>query len=127
MTGTIAPTVRSRATWSDNYGGPARTGTFTGTGRIGHRHPYCGKGTALYTDANGYWYFVNVKSVNVVGSTAWYAAQIIASSSNLGFENSSTNYLFVKVTDLSEPGINKDITSGDLMTETDALAAVATW
>ena len=68
---------------------------------------------------------MNVKAVSVSGSTARYAAQIIASSSDLGFENLPTNYLFVKVTDNAEPGIGKDVTSGDLMTESAALAAVA--
>ena len=48
-----------------------------------------------------------------------------ASSSDLGFENLPTNYLFVKVTDTADPGIDKDVTGGDLMTESAALAAVA--
>ena len=49
--------------------------------------------------------------------------QIIAS--NLGYETSSTSYLFVKIADVAEPGIGKDITSGDLMTEAAALEAVS--
>jgi hypothetical protein len=67
---------------------------------------------------------MNVKAVSVDGDTARYAAKIIAS--NLGFENLSTNYLFVKVIDNDEPGVGNDVTSGDLMTEAAALAAVAT-
>ena len=68
---------------------------------------------------------MNIKAVSVDGDKAWYAAKIIASSSNLGFENLPTNYLFVKVIDNGEPGIGVDLTSGDLMTEAGALAAVA--
>ncbi len=126
ITGTIASDGSISGTWDDNYGG-ARTGTFKATsGSATASVAYCGKGNAFYIDAAGNWYFMNVKAVSASGNTAWYAAQIIASSSNLAYENQPTNYLFVKVTDNGEPGIGKDVTSGDLMTPTDALAAVAT-
>ena len=122
MTGTIAANGSISGTWNDLYQGVERKGSFTATGATGT--DYCGIGTALYTDENGASYFMSVKSVNISGKDAWYAAQILASSSNLGYENSPTNYLFVHITDNAEPGIGQDVTSGDLMTKTDALAAV---
>lgn len=127
MTGTIAPNGSISGVWDDNYLGGFRSGTFVAnSGAAGVATPYatyCGKGNAYYTDSQGSWYFMNVKAVSVSGNTAWYAAEIIAS--NLGFENLSTNYLFVKVIDNGEPGIGHDVTSGDLMTPSGALAAVA--
>jgi hypothetical protein len=128
MTGTIAPNGSIAGTWQDNYPPPngSRTGTFTApAGSATAQATYCGKGNAYYSDADGNWYFMNVKAVSVNGNTAWYAAQIIASSSNLGYENTPTNYLFVRVIDNGEPGIGHDFTGGDLMTEAGALAAVA--
>lgn len=121
MHGTIAANGSISGTWSQTGGAagtfaaPAETATAT--------EIYCGKGTAYYTDENGLWYFMNVKAVSVDGTTAWYAAQVIAS--NFGFENAAANYLFVKVIDYGEPGIGFDVTSGDVMTESAALAAVA--
>jgi len=120
MHGTVAASGALTGTWSQT-GGAA--GTFTSTGLATATAIYCGKGTAYYSDEDGAWYFMNVKAVSVAGNTAWYAAQIVAS--NLGFENLATNYLFVKVVDNGEPGIGSDVTSGELMTESGALAAVA--
>ena len=121
ITGTIGTGGAITGSWDDNFGG-TRTGTFTASGAA-VAAAYCGKGTAYYTDENGLWYFMNVKAVSVAGNTAWYAAQVIAS--NFGFENATANYLFVKVIDNGEPGIGFDVTSGDVMTESAALAAVA--
>jgi len=131
INGTIAANGSISGTWNDNYPPPngSRSGTFVANGgATGVATPYasyCGNGTAYYTDANNDWYFMNVKAVSVSGNTAWYAAQIIASSPDLGFENSTTNYLFVRVVDNAEPGIGHDVTGGDLMTPAGALAAVA--
>ena len=121
MTGTIAPDGSISGTWNDNYHGVTRTGTFTATGAA--VVDYSGKGTALYTDENGSWYFMSVKSVKIERKHRLVRGQIIAS--NLGYETSSTSYLFVKITDVAEPGIGKDITSGDLITEAAALEAVS--
>jgi hypothetical protein len=110
MSGTIAPNGSISGTWTDNYGG-TRTGTFTApAGSATVVASYCGKGTFYYSDEQGSWYFGVVKAVSVSGNTAWFATQILVSSSNLGFENSpATNWLFTKVTDLGEPGINVDL------------------
>jgi hypothetical protein len=121
INGTIANGIIS-GTWDDDFGG-ARTGAFTSApGAATSVASYCGKGTFSYDDAQGYWYFGVVKTVSVSGSNAWYAVQILAS--NLGFESSTNNYLFVKVTDNGEPG-TKDVTGGDLMTAAGATSAVA--
>jgi len=124
MTGTIAADGSVSGIWNDAAFGTPRTGTFTMPAGTAAGTDYCGKGTALYTDENGSWYFMSIKSVSISGSTAWYAAQIIASSPDLGFENSTTNFLFVRVIDNFEPGVGHDITGGDLKTESDARAAV---
>jgi hypothetical protein len=125
MTGTIAANGSISGTWNDDAFGTPRTGTFTmPAGSATPAVTFCGKGTASYTDEQNNWYLMNVKAVSVEGNTAWIAAQILASSSNLGYENTPTNYLFLKVTDIAEPGIGHDYMGGDLMTETDAVAAV---
>lgn len=125
INGTIGAGGSIIGTWDDDFGG-YRTGSFVApNGSAKAVDAYCGKGNAYYSDADGSWYFMNVKAVSVDGDTAWYAAEIIASSANLGFENLPTNYLFVKVIDNDEPGVGVDVTSGDLMTEAGTLAAVA--
>ena len=58
-------------------GGAARTGTFTASGATATT-TYCGKGHVSYSDADGNWYFVNVKAVKVLGDTAWFAGPVIA-------------------------------------------------
>jgi hypothetical protein len=121
MNGTIAANGSITGTWSQTGGA---SGTFTApAGTATDTVSYCGKGTFYYTDENGAWYFAVVKTVSVDDDDAWYAAEIVAS--NLGFESSPTNYIFVKVTDNGEPGIGQDVTGGDLMTEAAATSAVA--
>ena len=121
MTGTIQSNGSITGTWSQTGGA---SGNFAVDAGSAHAVAvYSGKGTAYYTDENGYWYFMSVKAVSVAGNTAWYAAQVVAS--NFGFENAPANYLFVKVIDNGEPGIGVDVTSGDVMTQSAALAAVA--
>jgi hypothetical protein len=121
MSGTIAANGSISGTWSQT-GGSA--GTFTApAGTATALVSYCGKGTFSYDDEQGNWYLGVVKTVSVSGKDAWYAVQILAS--NLGYETSSTPYLFVKVTDNAEPGIGNDVTGGDLMTAADATNAVA--
>jgi hypothetical protein len=126
MNGTIASNGSISGTWSDNLNRPGadRTGTFTApAGSATAMASYCGKGTFSYSDEQGNWYLGAVKTVSVSGNQAWYAVQILAS--NLGYESSPTNYLFVNVTDNGEPGIGKDVTAGDLMTPAAATSAVA--
>lgn len=109
MTGTVAAGGSISGTWSDNAGagGATRSGTFTMPAAT-KEVSYCGKGTFSYSDEQGSWYFGVVKTVSVANDDAWYAVQILAS--NLGFESSAaTNGLFVKVTDVGEPGIGHDL------------------
>jgi hypothetical protein len=125
INGTVGTDGSIAGNWDDNFGGP-RTGTFTApAGTASSLVSYCGKGTFYYDDEQGNWYFGVVKTVSVSNTDAWHAAQIIASSSNLGYESSATNYIYVKVTDTAEPGIDKDVTGGDLMTAAGATSAVA--
>lgn len=125
MTGTVASDGSVSGTWTDNAAG-TRTGTLTmPAGSFTPLVSYCGKGTFYYTDEQGNWYFGVVKAVSVVpGDTAWFAAQILASSSNLGYENTATNFIVMQVTDKGEPGIGYDMAGGDLMNQVDAINAV---
>jgi hypothetical protein len=122
MIGTIASNGSISGTWSDNYLGSPRTGTFTASGATSI--PYSGKGTFSYNDASGNWYFGVVKTVSVQSSDAWYSAEIIAG--NLGFESLLTNNMFFKVSDVAEPGIAQDVVSfnAGLGTAADAASAV---
>lgn len=120
MTGTIAPDGSISGTWNDNYAGGYRTGNFTASGAT-QTATYCGKGTFSYTDENGAWYFGVVKGVSVSSTSAWYAVQILAS--NLGYEQNN-QWLSVKVTDNGEPGINRDVTGGDITDQATALSDV---
>jgi hypothetical protein len=120
MTGTIGSdgTIGS-GTWTDNFGG-TRTGTFTAEGAT-LVATYCGKGTAYYSDADGNWYFVNVKAVSVDSAKgdAWFAGPVICG--NVGFIGS---WLFVKVHDGGEPGRLVDQSWGTVTDQTSALAGV---
>jgi hypothetical protein len=124
MIGTIAPDGSITGNWTDNVGG-ARSGTFTApAGSATAMVSYCGKGTFYYSDSNGSWYFGVVRAVDVSSATqtAWFATQILVSSSDLGFENLATNYLFTKVVDNGEPGINVDqLGVENLMSPVDAV------
>ncbi len=115
MTGTIASNGTISGTWSDNYQGGNRVGTFTASGAT-IAATYCAKGTAYYSDASGLWYFVAVKSVSVLGDDAWFAGPVILS--NFGAEG---NWLFVKVHDGGEPAYLVDEVWGSF---TDQITAI---
>ena len=118
ITGTIALDGSISGTWDDDFGG-ARTGTFTApAGSTSPYTTYCGKGTAYYSDAAGYWYFVNVTAVAVNGTDAWFAGPVIAGNVGVG------NWLFVRVHDGGEPAYLVDQVWGSFTTEAAALAGV---
>lgn len=118
INGTVAPDGSISGTWADNYGG-ARTGTFTApAGSAVAFATYCGKGNAYYSDANGLWYFVNVKAVSVDGTNAWFAGPVIAGNVGVG------NWLFVKVYDGGEPGKLVDQAWGSFTDEISAINGV---
>jgi hypothetical protein len=118
INGTVAPDGSINGTWDDNFGG-ARTGTFTApAGSATASATYCGKGNAYYSDADGNWYFVNVKAVNVSGADAWFAGPVVAGNVGAG------QWLFVKVHDGGEPGKNVDQASGSFTDEITAVNGV---
>ena len=111
INGTVAPDGSINGSWDDNFGG-ARTGTFTApAGSATASATYCGKGNAYYSDADGNWYFVNVKAVNVSGADAWFAGPVVAGNVGAG------SWLFVKVHDGGEPGKLVDQASGSFTSE----------
>lgn len=125
MTGTIASDGSIAGTWSDNYtgGAPApdatRGGTFSApAGSATPYATYCGKGNAYYSDADGNWYFVNVKAVSVTGTHAWFAGPVIAGNVGVG------NWLFVEVYDGGEPGKLVDQAWGSFTNEISAIDGV---
>ncbi len=118
MNGTIASDGSISGTWSDDFGG-TRTGTFTApVGSATAITTYCGKGNAYYSDASGYWYFVNVTAVSVSGTDAWFAGEVVAGNVGVG------NWLFVKTHDGGEPGYLVDQVWGSFATQSAALAGV---
>lgn len=89
---------------------------FTATGATAVT--YNGKGTALYTDASGLWYLVNVKAVSVDGMDAWFAGPVVAGNVGAG------SWLFVNVHDGGEPGKLVDQVSGEFTDEVTAINGV---
>ena len=120
MLGTIAPDGTMSGTWTDNYGGPIRGGTWESAS--GAATLSCsGKGTFHYSDANGDWYYVDVQAVKVDGDYAWFAGPVTSASNPVWL----TNWLFAKVHDGGEPTYLVDETWGSFTSEAAAKAGVA--
>lgn len=117
LSGTIAPNGTISGTWSDNYLGGNRTGTFTASGAT-VAASYCAKGTAYYSDASGLWYLVAVKAVSVLGSDAWFAGPVVSGNVGVG------NWLFVKVHDGGEPAYLVDQVWGSFTDQASAINGV---
>ena len=118
MTGIIAAGGSISGTWTDNYQGGTRTGTFTAPAASAVGTQYCGKGNASYTDTDGEGYFVNVKAVNVVGDDAWFAGPVVDGNVGAG------QWLFAMVHDGGEPAYLVDNIGGYFTDEATALQSV---
>ena len=120
ISGTVNADGSITGSWSDNYGGGTRTGTFTSpAGSATATVSYCGKGTAYYSDAAGNWYLVNVTTVSVSGADAWFAGPVVAGNVGAG------QWLFVKVHDGGEPGYLVDKAWGSFTDQATATSGVA--
>ncbi len=124
VTGTIAPNGSITGTWTDNYQGGSRAGTFTAPAGSASQTTTVtcstGKGTVLYSDASGTSYEVTVQYAKAMGNEAWFAGRVSSSTvpSYVG------NWLFAKVQDNGEPGKNVDKVWGSFTTEAAAKAGV---
>ncbi len=119
MTGTVAPDGTMSGTWSDNYNGGNRTGTWsTASGAATQVFGCKGDGKFRYSDANHDSYVVDVKYVKIKGADAWFAGKVTKAS------NSSWvgNWLFAKVHD---GGKNGDLIWGSFTSESAAKMGVA--
>jgi hypothetical protein len=117
--GTIGNGVLTGGTFSDSHGNNL---LWTATGTSVKVYDGCtGKGTFNYSDANGTYYTVDVKYVSVMDNMAWFAGPVV--SGNFG---NYGQWLFVKVVDNGEPGV-EDTSTGDFpLTEEVAKFRVAT-
>jgi hypothetical protein len=106
-TGTIDSTGQiTGGEWSDSA--DLASGTWTvGTPFAQVIGGCTGKGMFHYSDVNGTDYKVDVRYVDVLGNTAWFAGPIV--SGNFG---DPSQWLFVKAVDNGEPGTT-DVTAGD--------------
>lgn len=104
MNGSIAPDGTMSGTWSDNYLGGNRTGTWaTASGAATKTVSGCtGKGSFKYSDANGINYVMDVKYVNVSGTESWFAGPTTSGNFGIG------TWIFIKVADNGEPGAGND-------------------
>jgi hypothetical protein len=121
ISGTIAADGSISGTWDDNFGG-ARTGTFTApAGSATSDTTFCNsKGSAFYSDVQGNEYLVNVRAVDVNGTSAWFAGPVVWSN----FGVAPGTWLFAKVTDGGEPGIGHDQVWGSFTDQVTAIAGV---
>jgi hypothetical protein len=102
MTGTIASNGSMSGTWTDNYGGGNRTGTWsTASGTATPAFAGCrGEGTFRYSDANNASYRANIRYVKVSGADAWFAGRVTRASN----PSWVGNWVFVKVHDGGSSG-----------------------
>lgn len=108
FTGTVSAGILS-GTWNET-GSEAGSDTWTSTGATATATNSCtGKGSFNYSDNNGIFYTIDVRYVNIdtTNKSAYFAGPIVAG--NFG---DPTQWLFVKVIDNGEPGIN-DTSTGD--------------
>ncbi|HEX7042409.1 MAG TPA: hypothetical protein VF189_04105 [Patescibacteria group bacterium] len=106
---------------SDNASGTwlSSSGVATSLGASG----CSGKGTFTYSDTSGIFYAMNVKYVNVDKTTnaAWFSGPTVSGNFGIG------SWIFIKVVDNGQPGINNDQIWGEGgdMTEAQAQDKVA--
>jgi hypothetical protein len=77
-----------------------------------------GKGTAVYTDPN-LTYTMDVQFVKVSGNTAWFAGRVTSVTPADGFLACCKvgDWLFYKVRDIGEPGVNADLIWSEDLTQ----------
>jgi len=120
------PKTTGDADWINPYSGGTQANTTFNAIAI-HPTGSDAKGSLIYSDPN-VTYTMDVQAVKVYGKDAWFVGQVTSVTPAGGYQGCCAigNWVFYKVEDNGEPGVNVDIIWGEDLTQGEGITDSAT-